>query len=277
MSRDPSLPETRRYELQLRETHLHSRNPSSENISCLAIFTNRRAVHRCCQVSRPSHFLIAASQINVARNEFPVKFQSGPSKINTLADASPQSFSRKCRISLAFQAKATSLDIERGRSDVLPGILPDEELPGRRMEFGHMRYLVAVAEERDVTRAAVRLRVSQLSLSRKIRDLNAELGVALFDHDAKAVRLTDPGRLFLTEARAVVQRPDEAVEAVKAVASGQRGEIRVGYALSLTVELLPCALRFFQEANLGVRAQLHNLSTQEILRELATTSCTSRY
>src|SRR5204863_5919511 len=104
--------------------------------------------------------------------------------------------------------------------------------------------------------------------SRQIRDLEDELGVALFNHGAKSVRLTEAGRVFLTEARAVVQRAEEAVQTVKAVASGQRGEIHVGYAPSLTVELLPRALRYFQEANPGVRVQLHDLSTQEMLRGL---------
>jgi DNA-binding transcriptional LysR family regulator len=136
------------------------------------------------------------------------------------------------------------------------------------MELRHLRYFVAVAEDQNVTRAAARLHVSQPPLSRQIRDLEEELDVALFDHGAKAVRLTDAGRVFLIEARAVLQRVEDAVHVVKAVASGQRGEIHVGYAPSLTVELLPRALRFFQEANPGVRVQLHDLSTQDMLRGL---------
>jgi len=136
------------------------------------------------------------------------------------------------------------------------------------MELRHLRYFVAVAEEQNVTRAAARLHVSQPPLSRQIRDLEDELGVALFDHGARAMRLTEAGRVFLDEARAVVLRAEEAVQTVKAVASGERGEIHVGYAPSLTVELLPRALRFFQEANPGVRVHLHDLSTQEMLRGL---------
>src|SRR5881296_1286221 len=112
-----------------------------------------------------------------------------------------------------------------------------------RMELRHLRYFVAVAEEQNVTRAARRLHVSQPPSSRQIRDLEDELGVALFDHGAKAVWLTEAGRVFLTEARAALQRVDDAVHMAKAVASGQRGEIHVGYAPSLAVELLPEALR----------------------------------
>ena len=80
------------------------------------------------------------------------------------------------------------------------------------MELRHLRYFVAVAEEQNVTRAAARLHVSQPPLSRQIRDLEDELGLALFEHGAKSVRLTDTGRVFLNEARAVLQRADEAVQ-----------------------------------------------------------------
>jgi hypothetical protein len=53
------------------------------------------------------------------------------------------------------------------------------------------------------------------------------------------------------------------VQTVKAVANGQSGEIHVGYAPSLTIEILPRALKFFQEANPGVRVQLYDLSTKK--------------
>lgn len=136
------------------------------------------------------------------------------------------------------------------------------------MELRHLRYFVAVAEEENITRAAARLRVAQPSLSRQIRDLEAELGLALFEHGARSLRLTDAGRQLLGEARAVLARLEEAVRSTKAVADGEGGEIRIGYAPSLAVELLPRMLRQFQRERPGVRVQLHDLSTLEMLRGL---------
>jgi len=86
------------------------------------------------------------------------------------------------------------------------------------MDLRHLRYFVAVAEEQNITRAALRLHVSQPPLSRQIRNLEDDLGIALFSRDAKAVRLTEAGRAFLTEARIILQRAQDAVEMAKDVA-----------------------------------------------------------
>ncbi len=137
------------------------------------------------------------------------------------------------------------------------------------MELRHLRYFIAVAEKENMTRAAAQLHVSQPPLSRQIRALEDELGVALFNHGAKAVRLTEAGKVFLAEARAVVERANEAVQIVKAVAGGKRGEIHVGYVSALSTEILPRALRLFQEANPYVRVQLHDMSMQEVLQGLS--------
>ena len=74
------------------------------------------------------------------------------------------------------------------------------------MEFRHLRYFVAVAEEENVTRAAARLHVSQPSLSRQILDLEDELQLALFEHNAKTVRLTVAGRILTESAGGVAAR-----------------------------------------------------------------------
>jgi DNA-binding transcriptional LysR family regulator len=136
------------------------------------------------------------------------------------------------------------------------------------MELRHLRYFTAVAEEQNVTRAAARLHVSQPPLSRQIRDLEEELGVELFRRTAKSLELTEAGKIFLNEARAVLLRADEAVQAVRAVAKGARGQVRVGYAPSLTVEILPKALKLFEQEHPGTRVALHDCSTEESGRML---------
>src|SRR3954447_23523877 len=86
------------------------------------------------------------------------------------------------------------------------------------VELRHLRYFVAVAEMENVTRAALKLHVSQPALSKQIRDLEEELGFSLLERSAKSVRLTAAGQVFLVEARQVLKRADEAVQAARAVA-----------------------------------------------------------
>ncbi|MDB6022034.1 MAG: hypothetical protein JWQ04_1891, partial [Pedosphaera sp.] len=139
---------------------------------------------------------------------------------------------------------------------------------GGEMELRHLRYFVAVAEEENVTRAAARLHVSQPGLSRQIRDLEDEIGFLLLERSAKSIHLTDAGRTFLVEARAVLQRAEDAVKTARAKAGGMQGEIQAGYAPSLTVEILPRALRIFQAEFPRVRVRLHDLSTEEMVGRL---------
>src|SRR5436190_10950955 len=136
------------------------------------------------------------------------------------------------------------------------------------MELRHLRYFIGVAEEENVSRAALKLHVSQPALSRQIRDLEDELGFLLLERSAKSVRLTEAGRVFLIEARAVLQRAEDAVKAARAIATGGRGELHVGYAPSLTVRILPPALRAFQAELPNVRVRLHDLSTEAMLAGL---------
>ena len=134
------------------------------------------------------------------------------------------------------------------------------------VELRHLRYFVSVAELLNFTKAAQRLRVAQPALSRQIRDLEEELSVLLFERGPRSTRLSEAGAAFLGEARAILQRTDEAVKLARAVARGERGEIHVGYASSLTTEVLPCALHSFHNAAPGVHVKLHDFSSEEMLR-----------
>lgn len=136
------------------------------------------------------------------------------------------------------------------------------------MELRHLRYFIAVAEAKNFTKASQRLRVAQPALGRQVNDLEDELQVKLFERSPRGATLTTAGEAFLVEARAVLERAEEAQRVAKAFAAGKRGEIHLAYAPSLTVELLPRILHSHQNESPGVRVVLHDLSTEEMLTEL---------
>jgi DNA-binding transcriptional LysR family regulator len=133
------------------------------------------------------------------------------------------------------------------------------------VELRHLRYFVAVAEAENVSRAASKLHVSQPPLSRQIRDLEDELGFLLFKRTAKSVSLTEAGRTFLNEARAVLQRVDEGVKRARAVATAGETYLHVGYSPTPFAEILPKTLRGFQRALPKVHVRLHDWSNKTIL------------
>src|SRR5450432_3357228 len=137
------------------------------------------------------------------------------------------------------------------------------------MELRHLRYFVAVAEVLNFTKAAARLRLAQPALSRQVADLEDELGVDLLHRTSHGVRLTEEGKLFLTEVRTVLNSVEEAVTKVRALSRGEFGELQVGYVPPLELHILPRALAEFQKTTPGVKVILHDLGTDEICQELS--------
>src|ERR1700746_3282337 len=127
---------------------------------------------------------------------------------------------------------------------------------GPAVELRHLRYFVAVAEAESISPAALKLHVSQPPLSRQIRDLEDELGFLLLKRTAKSVSLTEAGRTFLNEARAVLQRADEGVQKARAVATAGQTDLHVGSPTTPTPEILPRTLRGFQKAMPKVHVRL---------------------
>src|SRR5438874_7493319 len=97
------------------------------------------------------------------------------------------------------------------------------------MELRHLRYFIAVAEEKHITRAAERLGMQQPPLSQQIRALERELDVQLFLRKPRGVEMTDAGQTFLTEARAILGRIDHAAATTQRTARGEQGRISVGF------------------------------------------------
>lgn len=98
------------------------------------------------------------------------------------------------------------------------------------MDLRHLRYFVAVAEERHFTRAAQRLGIQQPPLSMQIRQFEQEMGTPLFHRLTRGVELTEAGELMLEEARRILERVEQAKAKVRSRARGETGHILVGFA-----------------------------------------------
>jgi len=133
------------------------------------------------------------------------------------------------------------------------------------MELRHLRYFLAVAEALNFTKAAALLRVSQPALSRRVQELEDEIGVDLLKRSSRGVVLTAEGKVFLEKTRHILKLADESVDQVRALARGEEGELHMGYAPAPTVEILPPALAAFQKAFPRVRVLLHDFSEQELI------------
>ena len=110
------------------------------------------------------------------------------------------------------------------------------------MELRHLRYFVAIAEARGFTRAAKRLWVAQPGLSIQMRQLEAELGVQLFERHARGVDLTEAGRLFLDRARVALAAAESAAATGRDLGAGVIGSLRLAVATGgrwrLTADLI---------------------------------------
>jgi len=132
------------------------------------------------------------------------------------------------------------------------------------MELRHLRYFVAVGEEQHYGRGAQRLRLAQPALSRQIQDLEEEIGFKLFDRLSRGVRLSTAGKLFLEEARRILQQVEEATRRAKRVAYGQLGTLRVGFIESMSWHgIVPDSFRQFRERQPDAELQIKPLSSLE--------------
>lgn len=107
------------------------------------------------------------------------------------------------------------------------------------MDLKSLHYFVAVAEARSVGKAALRLHMAQPPLSVQIRKLESRLGTALFRREPDGMHLTEAGRALYNRAQESLALAEDGIAAARAVASGQRGHLTVGYMFALGYAYLP--------------------------------------
>ena len=120
------------------------------------------------------------------------------------------------------------------------------------MELRHIRYFVAVAEQRSFSRAAEQLRLAQPPLSQQIRKLEKEIGVELFVRTTRSVSLTHAGEVFYERVRPMLRDGDAAIQAAQRAARGELGVLSVGFTGSATYALLPALTRAHRDRFPGV-------------------------
>ncbi len=137
------------------------------------------------------------------------------------------------------------------------------------MEFRHLRYFLALAEELHFGRAAERLSISQPPLSLNIQQLEASIAAKLFIRNSREVRLTSAGVAFVPKARALLEQAQEAARHARDVERGLVGRLQIGFVGAMLYRGLPQMLRQFQAQYPRLRVLLRELSSQEQLIELS--------
>ncbi|SDO59011.1 DNA-binding transcriptional regulator, LysR family [Afipia sp. GAS231] len=137
------------------------------------------------------------------------------------------------------------------------------------MELRHLRFFIAVAEEGHITRAAERLGIQQPPLSQRIKAIERELDVQLFRRKARGVELTEAGRVFLDNARAMLAHNERAIDSTRRTARGEQGRLCVGVTPTGPFHpFVPRVIRAFREAFPLVSLTLEECLSPELLIRL---------
>ena len=137
------------------------------------------------------------------------------------------------------------------------------------LELRHIRYFLAVAEERHFTRAAAKVGIGQPPLSQQIKDLEGEVGAALFHRLAHGAELTDAGKAFLAGVKEMPSIAERATMAARRAARGETGSLRVGFTASATFNVVvPSTIRVFRRAYPDIDLTLEEANTAPLITRL---------
>jgi DNA-binding transcriptional LysR family regulator len=133
------------------------------------------------------------------------------------------------------------------------------------MEFRQLQAFIAVAEQRNFTIAASRLRLTQSAISQQIKALEVSCGVLLFDRSSREVHLTDAGAVLLERARQILAQVENAQVAMAELAGGIKGHCRFASLPSVAAYLLPPVIAKFQQQYPDVELHLSEALQTQVL------------
>jgi DNA-binding transcriptional LysR family regulator len=138
------------------------------------------------------------------------------------------------------------------------------------MEFRHLRYFVAVAEELSFTRAAAVLHVAQSAVSAQIRLLEDSIGVTLLERSSRHVELTGAGRRFLQGAKKLIFDSEELTRQTRRIGRAETGHLAIGFIGAQSHEWMPIVLRRFRQKYPDVEVILTEMVPSMQLEALST-------
>jgi DNA-binding transcriptional LysR family regulator len=137
------------------------------------------------------------------------------------------------------------------------------------VELRHIRYFLAVAQERHFTKAASKIGIGQPPLSQQIKDLEGEVGAALFHRLAHGAELTEAGKAFLAGVKEMPLIAQRATMAARRAARGELGSLRVGFTATATFNVVvPSAIRTFRHAYPETYLTLEEANTTRLVTGL---------
>ncbi|MEG5061985.1 LysR substrate-binding domain-containing protein [Microcoleus sp. A2-C5] len=136
------------------------------------------------------------------------------------------------------------------------------------MELRHLKYFVAIAEELSFSRAAIRLYISQPTLSRQIKNLENELGVVLFLRQSDGLTLTEGGEFFLEKSKDILNRSHLAVQTIKADYTDKHEPLVIGYIPTILESFLGKTLQRFGLVHPEVAVRFQEMPPSEQVRAL---------
>lgn len=137
------------------------------------------------------------------------------------------------------------------------------------MELRRLRYCVAIADEESFSRASLKLRIAQPALSRQIKAIEEEIGVTLFQRLPRGAAPTQAGRVFVTQARAVLSTVESAVQMTRRAQRGEVGLLRIGFTGSASFNpFVTRAIRDFRRLNPHVEIELVEEATASLLARI---------